>query len=185
MTWKTRVPVAALRHVQPDDLFWAALRVTAFSDDMIRALARTAGYSSRDDERHLADVLIQRRNKIASAYLTVVNPLVDIALSPAGALSFGHAAAAAGVMDPPAGGYRVSWARFDNTAGTTTPLGETTTAHGEAPHAPHALPATPGSFVQVQIRTLPPADAAWAPVRASFRRSASEWTLVGLERTAR
>src|SRR5688572_4880950 len=35
-TWKPRVPTAAFRHAQPDDLFWAARRVTAFSDDMIR-----------------------------------------------------------------------------------------------------------------------------------------------------
>jgi hypothetical protein len=29
--WKPRVPTAALRHAQPDDLFWAARRVMAFS----------------------------------------------------------------------------------------------------------------------------------------------------------
>ena len=31
--WKPRVPVAALRHVRPDDALWAALRVMAFTDD--------------------------------------------------------------------------------------------------------------------------------------------------------
>ncbi|MNC85991.1 hypothetical protein D3C83_16180 [compost metagenome] len=92
--------------------------------------------------------------------MTAVNPLVDVALSREGGLSFGNAAVTAGVMEPPAGGYRVTWARFDNTSGTATAIGETITAHGEVPQAPHALPATPGSFVQVQIRTPPPAGAA-------------------------
>ena len=41
VTWKPRVPTAALRHAQPDDLFWAARRVMAFSDEMIRALVKT------------------------------------------------------------------------------------------------------------------------------------------------
>ena len=41
--WKPRVPVAALRHARPDDTFWAALRVMAFTDEQIRAAVKTGG----------------------------------------------------------------------------------------------------------------------------------------------
>ena len=183
--WKPRVPVAALRHVQADDLFWAARRVAAFSDDMIRAIVKTGRYSDSEDERHLGDVLIQRRDKIATAYLTAVNPLVDVALSPDGRLSFGNAAVDAGVVPPPPGGYRVSWARFDNTSGTVSPLGDTTMTSGPQPLASAPLPDIPGSLVRIQIRTMAPAHATWAPVHAYLRRTGSGWTLVGLDRTNR
>src|SRR5205085_7916648 len=86
VTWKPRVPTAALRHAQPDDLFWAARRVAAFSDDMIRAVVKTAHYSEPEADRLLTEVLIKRRDKIAAAYLTAVNPLVNLALTPGGML---------------------------------------------------------------------------------------------------
>jgi hypothetical protein len=185
LTWKPRVAVAALRHAQADDLFWAARRVIAFSDEMIRAIVKTGEYSHQHDERHLADVLIQRRNKIAAAYLTAVNPIVDVLLSPDGRLSFGNAAVAAGVIAPPTGGYRVDWARFDNPTGSVTPIGESTIAPGDQPPAPAPLPSAPGSFVRIQIRPVAPAQTMWAPAVADFRRTAAGWTLVGLDRSDR
>ena len=42
----------------------------AFSDEMIRAIVKTGQYSDPVAEKHLADVLIKRRNKIGQAYLT-------------------------------------------------------------------------------------------------------------------
>jgi hypothetical protein len=182
-TWKPRVPVAALRYVEDDDLFWAARRVTAFSDAMIGALVATAEYTDPDDERHLTDVLIQRRNRIATAYLTAVNPIVEPALSPEGRLSFGNAAVAAGVAAPPAGGYHLSWATFDNVSGAVTPLGEVTVASAALPVPLSGLPPQPGSFVRIQIRTIAPAHRTWTPVDAHFKRTAAGWTLVGLDRT--
>jgi hypothetical protein len=182
LTWKPRVPVAALRHARADDLFWAARRVMAFSDDMIRAIVKTAAYTDPDDERHLAHVLIQRRNKIATAYLGAVNPLVDFALSPEGQLSFDNAAVAAGVAGSPAGGYRVSWARFDNSTGATAPLGEATIAAGERSRAPAPLPGEANAFVRIAITTVAPAQKTWAPVHVYFRRTSAGWIAVGIDR---
>ena len=36
--WRPRVPTAAFLHARADDDFWAARRVAAFSDEMIRAI---------------------------------------------------------------------------------------------------------------------------------------------------
>jgi hypothetical protein len=183
--WKPRVPAAALRHAQPDDLFWAARRVAAFSDEMIRAIAATGEYTDPTAGQLLAEVLIQRRDKIAAAYLTAVHPLVDVVLSPAGRLSFTNAAAAAGVTPEPRGGYRASWAYFDNASGAITTIGESAAAASAALSAPVPLGANGGSFVCVRVTPVNPPVDAWAPVRACFRPEADGWRLVGLDRSGR
>jgi hypothetical protein len=183
--WKPRVPTAAYRHAQADDLFWAARRVTAFSDEMIRALAKTGRYSDPESERLLADVLIQRRDKIAAAYLTAVNPLVNFQLSPDGVLSFEHAAAAARVGTAPAAGYELSWARFDNTTGAVAGIGESRVTPNQQAKSPGPLPDAVGSFVRIRVRTATPSsESEKVPVTVYFRRTVQGWSLVGLERTA-
>jgi len=182
--WKPRVPTAAFRHAQPDDLFWAARRVMAFSDPMIRALADAGAYSSPEASRHLADVLIQRRDRIGAAYLNAVSPLVEFSLSLDGRLSFVNAAVKAGVAPEPTGGYRVSWLRFDNNTNSTTGFGDSAVADSRTPVAtPQPLPAAPGAFVCVRVNPMTPPHDTWRGVRAYFRRTASSWALVGLDRS--
>ena len=157
----------------------------AFSDEMIRALVKTGeATASPAAERHLADVLIQRRDKIGAAYLIAVNPLVDFSLSSDGRLSFANAAVAAGVAAEPTGGYRVT-------------LGPVRQRHGLAerhrrrrgrrlPHAGRGAGSTAvprGSFVCVRVAPVRPALRDMGPVRAYFRRAAGSWALVGLDRS--
>ena len=80
-TWKTRVSVGALLRARADDDFWAARRVMAFSDELIRAIVKTGRYSDPKAEEHLGTVLIKRRNKIGQAYLPRINPLVGFSLT--------------------------------------------------------------------------------------------------------
>ena len=180
--WRPRVPTAAFLRSRADDEFWAARRVAAFSDEMIRAMVREGRYSDPAAEKLLADILIQRRQKIVEAYLPSINPLVAFALSPDGRLSFRNAAVDAQVAKPPAGGYRVSWAQFDNATGTTTPVGAAvTTATTEV--APVSLPTTAGGYVKAQVAAVEPAPASWTtPVDVYFRRTTDGWALVGIER---
>ena len=90
--WTPRVPTAAILRARDDDTFWAARRVMAFSDEMIRALVKTGQYSEPQAEALLAKVLIQRRDKIGHAYVPAVNPVVNVALSETGMLTFANAA---------------------------------------------------------------------------------------------
>jgi hypothetical protein len=181
--WKPRVPTAAFLRARADDSFWAARRVLAFTDDMIRAIVKTGQYSDPQAEQLLAEVLIQRRDKIAHAYLNAINPVINVALDGGGALTFDNAAVQAGVANPPAGGYVVQWARFDNNTGTVTEIGTSTAGGNGRTQAPAALPAEPGSHIRLEIRAVQPEHAVWgAPVTAFFRR-AGGWRLVGLERT--
>jgi hypothetical protein len=179
--WRPQTPTTAYMEMREDDAFWAARRVAAFSDELIRAAVHTGQFSDPAAENHLVDVLIKRRDKIKSLYLTAVNPVVDPRLDANGRLTFANAAFAAGVAAGPAT-YRASWARFDNTTGTTQPLSEsqsqTTTIE-----APPGLPTAPGSFIAVDISVDSAAYPIWRrPVRTYFRRDGSGWKLVGLER---
>jgi len=180
--WKPRVPNPAFRRARPDDTFWAARRVVAFTDDMIRAAVRTGEYSDPAAERHVADALIARRDAIARAWLTDVNPIVDPALDQSGTLTFRNAAVDANVANAP-GSYQMRWFTFDNATDVSTPIGQAMTATEARTQAPPGLPATVGAFVRVDISASDPQRPSWAtPVRAFFRRDAAGWTLVGFER---
>ncbi len=180
--WKPRVPTAAFLRARADDSFWAARRVMAFSDDLIRAIVKTGQYSDPAAEKLLGDVLIERRDKIGFAYLNAVNPVIDVALDGSGALTFGNAAVAVGVAKPPTGGYVVHWARFDNATGTATGLGTSTADESGRTQAPASLPTDPGAYLRIEIRAVQPEHPVWGtPVSAFFRRDQG-WRLVGLER---
>jgi hypothetical protein len=181
--WKPRVPTAAFRRARADDTFWAARRVMAFSDEMIHAIVATGRYSDESAAKLLADVLIQRRDKIGRTYLKAINPVADFALDAGAILTFDNAAVAARVGAEPTAGYVVSWSRFDNATGSATPLGRPTPTMDRRVQAPVALPSTAGTFVKAQIVAVTPVEPAWArPVDVYFRRSGSAWTLVGVDR---
>jgi hypothetical protein len=179
--WRPQTPTTAYMELRNDDAFWAARRVAAFSDELIRAAVHTGQFSDANAEKYLADVLIKRRDKIASIYLTAVNPIVAPRLDANGRLTFENAAVAAGVASGPAT-YRASWSRFDNATGEAQALSETQ-SQTTTIEAPSGLPTTPGSFVAVNISIDSEGHQAWRrPIRTYFRRGGDGWTLVGLER---
>ena len=94
-TWRPQTPTTAYLEMRDDDAFWAARRVAAFSDELIRAAVHTGQFSDPAAEKYLADVLIKRRDKIARTYLTAINPIVDPRLEPNGRLTFENAAVSA------------------------------------------------------------------------------------------
>jgi len=181
--WTSRVPASAVLRARDDDTFWAARRVMAFSDEMIRALVKTGRYSDPTAEKLLADVLIKRRNKIGEAYMTNINPLVDFSLNASDVLVFENSALKFGVGKAP-GSYAAAWSTFDNHTGQTSPLGETK-GTGHSIPAPANLPATSGTFVLAEVKAVDSAYPSWTkPVRVFFRRTSAGWKLVGLERMA-
>ena len=179
--WKPQTPTTAFMEMRADDAFWAARRVMAFDDELIRAAVHTGEFSDSAAEAHLAAVLMQRRDAIGRAYLAGVNPLVNLRLDDAGTLTFDNAAVAAKVAEAPTA-YTAEWARFDNATGTSTPLGRTE-SRTTTMAAPGSLPAAAGAFVEVGLSATGGSHAAWQqPLRTHFRRTAGGWKLVGLER---
>jgi hypothetical protein len=184
-TWKPRIPTAAYFNARADDNFWAARRVMAFSDELIRAMVRVGQYSDTAAEAHLVSVLIKRRDKIGRAFLPAINPLVDVSLAADGVLTFKNAAVDARFATPP-GGYRIVWSVFDNATGESNPIGPPATVATTRADAPSGLPTAAGSFVRVSLSAVDPPNPSWTvPIEAYFKRSSDGWTLVGLERPIR
>ena len=178
--WRPQTPTTAYLELRDDDAFWAARRVVAFTDDLIRAAVHTGQFSDPAAEQYLGDMLIKRRNTIARIYLNAVNPIVDPRLD-AGRLTFGNAAVAAGVA-PAAADYRATWLTFDNATGATQKIADTRSASTSL-DAPPGLPTASGQFIEVDIAVEAEGRPTWRePVRTFFRRDGSSWTLVGLER---
>jgi hypothetical protein len=176
--WRPQTPTVAYMEMRLDDAFWAAQRIAAFSDDLIRAIVRTGQYSDPAAEKYIGDVIIQRRETIKRIYLTAVNPIVNPRLDAKG-LTFENAAVAGGVAKDPET-YRASWMRFDNATGATTPLSETKSSTTTIP-PPNGLPSS--GYVAVDIAAESAMYPTWkVPVRAYFRQEGGGWKLVGFER---
>jgi hypothetical protein len=77
----------------------------------------------------------------------------------------------------------VEWAAFDNATAESKAIGSPTPAANRRATAPAGLPSAAGDFVRVRIAAVKPAQASWAvPVDVYFRRGASGWAVVGVER---
>jgi hypothetical protein len=179
-TWVAEYPKAAFENMRADDAFWAARIVARFSDEAIRAIVAKARYSDPAASRMLADALIARRERIKEVWLTAVNPIVNATLSRDGQLRFDNAAIAHDVGGRP-DGYTLRWSRFDNATDTHTPVGGPVTVADTRAAAPPDVLAG-GDYVSVSIATRHPAFPGWRPVQVYFRRTATGWLTVGVDR---
>jgi hypothetical protein len=91
-----------------EDAFWAARQVAAFTDDEIRAIVATGEYSDARASEWVTRCLIERRNKIAAAFLSRV-VAADRFRVDGGELRFDRLAAAQRLQ--------VQWFTFDNSTG--------------------------------------------------------------------
>jgi hypothetical protein len=177
-TWRPQTPTTAYMELRDDDAFWAARKIAAFTDELIRAAVHVGEFSDPAAEKHLGDVLIQRRDKIKRIYLTAINPIVNPRLDASG-LTVENAAVTGGVAN---GGvaYRANWMTFDNATGATKPIAETKSTTTTIA-APAGLPTS--GFVAVDIAADADNYPTWKqPVRAYFRNDGGSWKLVGLDR---
>ncbi len=121
--WKPNYPNPAFLHRRPDDEYWAAKIVLAFTDEDIRTLVETGEYADPRVVDYLASTLAERRDKIGQTYLTKVLPLDSFRVDD-GELHFEDLAVRYKLRS--ALEYLVSWSEFDNENGTHTPLPEET-----------------------------------------------------------
>jgi hypothetical protein len=179
--WKARVPNPAFLRARPDDKFWAAQKLAAMSDELLRAAVAAGQFGDPESEAFLVKALAERRDAIVRTYLTGVNPIADPALDGADVLTFRNAAVDAGMAAAPAS-YGAAWFAFDNATLESRPLG-TTSAATTRLAAPAALAGVQTGFVRVDLSAAGGPNASWEqPVRAYFRRDGGSWRLVGFER---
>src|SRR5262249_50188417 len=117
--WYPEFPNPAFLNRLPDDEFWAAKQVMAFTDDQIRAIVKTGQISNPAAEEYLVNCLIQRRDKIGRAFFAKVLPL-DLFKVRNGEIIFEDLAKNYGMGAT--GPLKVSWSRFDNETEQKTTL---------------------------------------------------------------
>jgi hypothetical protein len=119
--WYPEYPNPAFENRLPDDEFWAAKQVMAFTNDQIRTIVKTGQLSDPTAEEYLLDCLIRRRDKIGKAFFAKVLPL-DQFLVKDGELMFEDLAKkhGMGATTP----LRVSWSRFDNETEKKKPMAD-------------------------------------------------------------
>lgn len=117
--WVPNYPNPAFLQMQPDDAYWAAKRVMAFTDDEIRAIVETGHYSDPSVVDYLTRTLAGRRDRIGRAYYTKVLALEHFRVED-GALKFDDLAVQHGYAKPRE--YAVTWFRFHNATGELTPV---------------------------------------------------------------
>ena len=124
--------------------------------------------------RHSAGVDLMARPRSHRPRLPpAVKPIVDVALTADGTLTFANAAVDAGVAAAPAV-VRLEWARFDNATGETTPLASAPC--GRPSRAAPGRCRRGGAYVSVQISaTGGPKTGRRRACLIAARRS---WTLV-------
>jgi hypothetical protein len=178
--WKPRVPNQAFLHAREDDKFWAAQKLVALNTDLLRAAIRAGDFRDPTSEEFLVQALAERRDAIARAYLTAVNPIADPQLDADGTLSFRNAAVDADFAHAPEA-YRAAWSTFDNATGQTTRLGGTTSR--TASMTLQGLPSGSNVFIKVELSAVSDTHQSWnKPVHAYFRHVDGVWRLVGFER---
>src|SRR6185436_16685402 len=104
----------AFRNRLPDDEFWGAKQVMAFTNEEIRAIVSTGEISDPKAEAFLVECLVKRRDKIGKAYFGKVLPFDRFRLQN-GTLAWDDLSNS--VRDT-----RVAWFSFNNQTGERTPV---------------------------------------------------------------
>ena len=151
-------------------------------DEAVAAVVRTAQYTDPGATEYVTKTLLERRAKVLNTWLNATNPIVNVALSRSGELTFENAAERAGVAKA-SERYHVQWSRFDNATGVHHPVGDELTVSTARADAPAALTSDRPEYLSARLRASHPDQPGWAgSVVAYFRRADDGWSLVGLER---
>ena len=170
--WRPEYRNPAFKNRLPDDTYWAAKKVMAFSDKDIRALVELAQYSDKSAEAWLIECLQQRRDKIGAEYFRRVLPLDSFAVRD-GRLQFEHLGEKYGLFAAP--DIRISWSRLDNETGDREPID----GPGGAPLPQAVRDAPPASYFEALLT----GGSTDKTVLVSIRKQDDGFKIVGVNRT--
>ena len=181
--WKPEYPHPAFRNCLPEDGYWAAKIVMAFTAEDIRAIVKTGQISDPAAENYLIQCLIKRRDKIGRYWMNRVNPVDHFQIDPEGRLHFEDLAVRHGFAKPPAA-YLVSWYRYDNQRDRKFLIGRPEEYAGSPLPIPGEVRGgPPGSYYTLQIRRRIEENPRIAKaVHLYFRQILNRLELVGIER---
>jgi len=82
--WVSAHPLPAYENMTLRDAFWGAKLVMSFSDEDIRAIVETGQFSNPSAEKYVAEVLMERRDKIGRYWFSRINPIDKFEVGTAG-----------------------------------------------------------------------------------------------------
>jgi hypothetical protein len=153
--WLPEYPNPAFSNMLPDDAFWAAKQVMAFTDEQIRAIVKTGEYSDPRVEETIVSTLIKRRDKIGRTFFAAVLPLDRFAVDE-GRLTFNDLEIQHGFRKSRS--YTFRWFNFDNQSGALSVIEGATSA---------IVPRTPAAFLACEITGDRPGRAVRIYLRAN------------------
>lgn len=169
--WVPNYRNRAFLNRQPDDNFWAAKKLMTLTDEDIRDIVATGGYTNPDAAAWLTECLIKRRDAVGRTYFAQVLPLDGFAVR-GGQLEFEDLGTK--YRFAPARDYRIRWARFNNDAERREDL------PGTGPALPEAVRTLATGAYAVAV--IDPGEGK-RTVAVTLRRTASGHEVVGVERT--
>jgi hypothetical protein len=171
--WKPHYPNPAFMSSLPDDDYWAAKQVMAFTDDDIRAIVETAKFTDPRSTEYIVKTLAERRDKIGRVYFSKVLPLDHFHIENQ-ELVFDDLGVQYGFQS--ARSYQVRWSEFDNIHQQHTPI----PGNGSARLPQAAAQAVSGSyFSAVIVASGDPRKT----VSVYLRKEGSSYKVVGIDRT--
>ncbi len=169
--WTTEEPNPAFKNRLPDDAYWAAKKVMAFSDRDIRAIIEQGKYSDPEAVEWLIECLIRRRDIVGKKYFTAVLALDNFRVAE-GRLQFEDLAVKRGFSEPQ--DYQVEWSEFDNDAEKHVALEG---AGFDLPRS--ATDGADGPYFAARIAAVDPAKT----VTVYLRKRGPGFQIVGIDRT--
>jgi hypothetical protein len=169
--WRPEYPNPAFKNRLPDDTYWAAKKVMAFSDEMIRKIVELAQYSDPQAAAWVVECLIERRDKVGREYFSRVLPLDDFHVE-GNRLAFTDLGAKYGFSKTPE--LAISWSKFDNRSA----------AHEPIEGAGAVLPASiGGAGASEYFAAKMVGDQAAKTVTVYLRKQAAGLEVVGIDRS--
>jgi hypothetical protein len=166
--WMTSQPIPPFENRLPDDTFWAAKQVMAFTDEDIRTIVQTGGYTKAGED-WITAALIERRNRIGRTFFARVLPLDRFRVN-GNTLEFDDLGVIHGLSMPRQ--YTIDWHRFDNARDSLLD------AVGTGPALPAVTAIPSGGYAAARVS----AGDAEMNVTVFLRRAAKGFEIVGLDR---
>jgi hypothetical protein len=176
--WKPEYPNPAFENAQPEDSYWAAKIVMAFTDDDIRAIVKAGQLSDPNAEALLVKWLILRRDRIGKLLLTALPSIDRFELANDLSLNFEYLASEYGFVPSPSS-YAVRWFRFDNNTGQMVPISPETSYKTAHVPLPAAVLSEPNGYFVARIFESGSADGVAVTIR---RNEDNQFRIVGIER---
>ena len=170
--WSPNQPLAPFENRLPDDSYWAAKQVMAFSDEDLQVLANTGQYSDPAAAEWIAKCLAERRNRIGETYFSMVLPLDSFRVEN-DQLGFDDLAVKNGFVSPRS--YSASWSQFDNLSENHTEI----PTSGDSFQLPtRAREAPTGAYFAVRIWV----DNPEVNVMVYLRKESDRFQVAGIDR---